>query len=504
MNAEIYGIMRDIYNHVSFIVYKEEEVLILVPVVDDGSVYPSTRIIVEWRSIYKKLAKEDIVKRFYVEKVQPMLTTEVQKLSYTPGILYRLDKTDDMREYVYALQLKNGLHVPVKISDVDAEEMSEGSEISWSIDRKIAFGSVSADVTLTVDHTEFEEIYQHLRFSFANWFSLAPPNLKQEINGILYKEGVPNIDLPLYEKRQRLSIKLRNEIEGWLDSSVNRPSRNPSLKRIDCRVVVDEGGCRDRCVWKGDANKCLLHIPQTFDIGVKQVPAVNLLINRLLEELIRFPVKRDELMYQRVSQYVKLNEAFRSGNQYIVPEDLPAWSEILRMEWTKKSESKYLEEYTAIEPQIFTPEDALTVFPTKDIPVLASMFGPDMFFIEEGTGSITKIIEEQGIPGADLDAIGQTPDAPIIDIDIATYISQELKYSFYQLLYPPGNPIPEEPLSVKLQLNVKTTAPFLIIVKLPDERVGVISKLPDALELIEITRLPPKIRNSITKIFTKL
>ena len=522
IEAEVYGIMRDIYNHVSFVIYKDasgstsSEALVLVPVVDDGTVYPSTRIIVEWKSLFKKLARQDVVKAFYDAHIQPALTSEIQKMSYQPGVLYRLDKTDELRDYIHALQLQIGIHVPVRASalagasasagagEEEVEDMAEGSEISWSIDRKIAFGSLTADVSLTVDHKEFEEIYQHLRFSFANWFSLAPPTFKSEINSIIFKDGGPNIDLPLYEKRQRLSIKLKKEIEGWLDSSVNRPNRQPSLKRIDCRVIVEEGGCKDRCVWKGAEAKCLLHTPQTFDIGVKKVSAIDLLINRLIEELIRFPLKRDQLLNQRVSQYVKLNEAFRSGNQYIVPEDLPAWSELLRMEWTKKSESKYIEEYTAIEPQEFVPEDAVSSFQTKDIPVLATMFGTDFFFIEEGSGSITKIIEDMGIPGTDLEAIGQTPDAPIVDIDIAKYIAQELKYSFYQLMYPPGNPVPEEPLSVKIQLNIKTTAPFLIIVKLPDERVGVISKSPDTIELIELTNLPPKVRVSITKIFTKV
>jgi hypothetical protein len=521
IDSDIYGIMRDIYNHVSFVIYKDTESLVLVPVIDDGTVYPSTRIVVEWKSLYKKLATVDVVKAFYAAHIQPALESDVQKMSYEPGTVYRLDKTDDKREYVNALQLKLGLHVPVKASAGEggeqAEEMAEGSEISWSIDRKIAFGSLTADASLTVDHKEFEEIYQHLRFSFANWFSLAPPTFKTEINKIIFKDGGPNIDLPLYEKRQRLSIKLKKEIEGWLDSSVSRPNRQPSLKRIDCRVVVEEGGCKDRCVWKGAASeagsqvagsqaagKCLLHTPERFDLGVKEVSATDLLINRLIEELIRFPLKRDELLNQRVSQYVKLSEAFRSENQYIVPEDLPAWSELLRMDWTKKSESKYIEEYTAIEPQDFVAEDAVTSFQTKDIPVLATMFGPDFFFIEEGSGSITKIIEDMGIPGTDLEAIGQTPDAPIVEPDIATYIAKELKYSFYQLLYAPGNPVPEEPLSVKLQLNVKTTAPFLIIVKLPDERVGVISKSPDTPEVIEISNLPPKVRVSVTKMFTKV
>jgi hypothetical protein len=192
-DTEVYAIMRDIYNHVSFVIYKDSESLVLVPVVDDGTVYPSTRIVVEWKSIFKKLATQDVVKAFYEARIQPALTSEIQTMAYQPGTLYRLDKTDDLREYVNALQLQIGLHVPVKASasasagaGADAEEMAEGSEISWSIDRKIAFGSLTPDASLTVDHKEFEEIYQHLRFSFGNWFSLAPPTFKTEINKIIF------------------------------------------------------------------------------------------------------------------------------------------------------------------------------------------------------------------------------------------------------------------------------------------------------------------------------
>jgi hypothetical protein len=509
-DSEIHGIMRDIYNHVSFVIYKDQTTLslVLVPVIDDGSVYPQTRVELEWRSIFMKLAKEDVVRKFYEEKIMPVLDAEnpIQLEIYKPTRLMRLDKTDPMREYVYALSLGNNLHVPVKKSDAEAEEIEEGVETVWSIDRKIAFGSSVPDAVLTVDYRDFEEIYQHLRFSFANWFSLSPPSLKTQVNSILFKNGYTNMDLPLFEKRQRLSIILESEITSWLDSSTHSPKRNPSLKRIDCRVIVEEGGCKDRCVWKRDTNKCLLHSPQTFNVGNKEVPAIKLLITRLIEELIRFPAKRAELLEQRVSQYVKLTSAFRSGSQYIVPEDLPAWSEMLRMEWTKKAESRYIEEYTAIEPEEYIPEYAVPSFSTGSDPILKALVGDEYFFIEEPSGSIARIIEKQGIAEEQLEEEGQMMEAPIIDIGVGKFIAQKLKLSIYQMLYEMDSPVPGEPLIVKLQLTAKMTpAPFLCIVMLPDQRVGVISTSAEVVEPIPVNKLPQAIRKLLPKIaYTQL
>jgi hypothetical protein len=209
------------------------------------------------------------------------------------------------------------------------------------------------------------------------------------------------VDLPLYEKRQRLFIRLYPVLKAWLDPSAHTPDRNPSLKRIDCRVIVEKEGCKGRCVWKegleGEESHCLLHTPENVTMGSKEVSAVDLLIKKLIEELIRFPVKCMELIKQRVSQYVKLTSAFRSGDQYIVPEDLPAWSEILRMEWRKKQESRYYEEYAAIEPQPYEPEHVVPAFSTSSNPELKTLVGDNFFFIEEPSGSIARIIEKQGL-----------------------------------------------------------------------------------------------------------
>jgi len=279
---------------------------------------------------------------------------------------------------------------------------------------------------------------------------------------------------------------LENELMSWLDSSVNRPKRNPSIKRIDCRVVVEEGGCKDRCVWKGDTNKCLLHIPGQFEVGAQQVNTAQLLIRKLIEELIRFPAKRAELLKQNVSQYVKINEAIRYGNQYIVPENLPAWSEMLRMEWTKKEESRYIEEYIAIQPQEYMPENPVKSIETKDVPELASYFGEGFQYILDDKPLVT-----QGLEGYSL-----------VTQENALEVSRALKFSIYQLIYEAGNPIPPKPLVVRLLLNQKTIAPFLVIIQLPDGRLGRVTMTGDP---IPYNKIPNKIRGPLGRIpYSKL
>jgi hypothetical protein len=503
--TQIEGIMRDIYNHVSFVIYSVEGELVLVPVIDDGSVYHTAKLEVEWRNLYRKLAKEDVVRKFYAEKL-PTILNALQVEAYKTYRLLSLGKTDEMRNYAYALVLGNNLHVPVKKSEAVPEELEEGSETMWSIDRKIVFGKLEADVVKTVEYKEFEEIYQHLRFSFSNWYAIMESaTLKKEINDILFKDGFPNMDLPLYEKRQRLFIRLYPVLKAWLDPSAHTPDRNPSLKRIDCRVIVEKEGCKGRCVWKEGAgpakSHCLLHTPENVTVGSKEVSAVDLLIKKLIEELIRFPVKCTELLQQRVSQYVKLTSAFRSGNQYIVPEDLPAWSEILRMEWRKKQESRYYEEYAAIEPQPYEPENVVPAFSTSSNPDLKALVGDNYFFIEDPSGSIARIIEKQGLSEDDLESIGQDIDTPIVDEETAKRIAKKLKLSIYQIIYEPENPVPPKPIIVKLQLHAKERpAPFLFLVQLPNERVGTITMSMDILEPIPYDKMPrPNIFQSILK-----
>ena len=550
---KVHAIMRDIYNHVSAVIFKTVvEELIVVPTVDDGTVYMTTPIEIEWRNFASRLANAETVREFYETVLTPMLD-ETTRDTYKIVNTLRLDKTDPKRDFVYAFQLQAGLYVPVKKGDEDGqlESTIEGTELPWAIDRKIVFGSKVPDAELTVEYKEFEEIYQHLRFTFANWFSMAPGDLKKQIEGILFLDGKPSL-LPLFEKRQRLLIILENEILSWLDSSTPIRQRNPSLKRIDCRVSA-EAQCKDRCVWKGDEARCLLHVPNAD--GSTSTTATKLLIRKLIEELIRFPLKRKELLTQDVGQYIKPTAAFRSGSQYIVSEDLPAWSEMLRMDWLKKEESHYLEEYGAIQPlpkvdlaaaeppelpplvpaitppespdefppplvpaitppeaeaeaeapdnslegldaeeaeaEAEAPEEAPEVIPSADIPSISAKFGSKYFFIVEP--SITEALISY-ISADEFEAVGQDLDSPI-DMEVAKYIVSSTGLTFYQLIYAAGNPVPPKPLVVKSPTQKEDV---IIVIQLPDGRIGVLSS-DQEVKAIPFNTLPLIVKAEIYK-----
>ena len=562
--VQVHAIMRDTYNHVSAVIFKTTtEELIVVPTVDDGTVYMTTPIEIEWRNFASRLAKAEVVREFYETVLAPILD-ESNRETYNIINTLRLDKTDPKRDFVYAFQLQGGLYVPVKkgAEEGELESTIEGTELPWSIDRKIVFGSLLPDAELTVEYKEFEEIFQHLRFTFANWFSLVSGDLKKQIESVIYLHGKPSL-LPLYEKRQRLLIILENEILSWLDSTTPMRQRNPSLKRIDCRVSA-EAECKDRCVWKADESRCLLHVPSSDGSNVTK-----LLIRKLIEELIRFPVKRHELLNQDVGQYVKISAPFRSGNQYIVSEDLPAWSEMLRMDWAKKEESRYLEEYGAIQPQpisvdmpalvpAITPDEAQALPQAKatipednslegldqeeaieeeaveaeaveeealdldkgaeaeagvgagavaeaeagaevegissaDIPILQAKFGSKYFFIVED--SITEALVSF-ISTDEFEAIGQDLNSSV-DLEVAKYIATSTGLSFYQLIYPPGNPI-TKPLIVRFGTTGQKSD-VIITIQLPDGRIGILSSSQTEIIPISYDTLPMLIKSEIVR-----
>ena len=535
----VHAIMRDIYNHVSAVIFKVEATggeLIVVPTVDDGTVYMTVPTEIEWKNFAKKLGKTSTVREFYETTLAPLLDDDKKKAAYKIVNILRLDKTEPNRDFVYAFQLGGKIYVPVSKGEEEGqlESLIEGGELPWYIDRKIIYGSLVPDANLTVDYKEFEEIYQHLRFTFANWFALAPGHLKEQINKIIFFNGKQNINIPLYEKRQRLFLILDNEIASWLDSATPVPARKPSLKRIDCRVTA-EAQCKDRCVWKGTEDKCLLHVPENVDVGVNKVSATKLLIRKLIEELIRFPVKRLELLTQNVGQYVKIREPFRSGNQYIVPEDLPAWSEMLRMEWNKKEDYKYLEEYISIKP--LTSDKAPTaptapptapeppsspvsseesqndeipelmpkqMIRSSDDSFLKAKFGSNFMFIYYKENSMVSILHSFGFSVDDFRAISHPLDEPIRDLETAKIISRKLNLSLYILSYEPGNPVPPTPIIVKLAsiVNRRKKAEFIVIVNLPDGRLGHLTENVPEKETIALESLPNNIKSEINSVVT--
>jgi hypothetical protein len=514
------------YNHVSAVLFKVSERFVIVPVIDDGTIAHTANVEFDWRNFSSRLATQEIIESFYTDTLGPLLDTLDPKVKnfYQIVASKSIDKdtiktfltkplpdaeaAKRQAEKIKLLQLQGGIHIPVQKSEGDSDDDDEVEQLTWMIDSTLAYGPKTADVVLKVDYKEFEEIYQHLRYTFSNWFTFkAEAAFKTEIEKILFKDGHANLTIPLYEKRQRLFIMLEPFIKRWLNTDPNPSTPNPTIKRVDCSLIRGKDDCNNRCVWKEESQTCFLHSPDTFTVGVNEVPAVELLIKKVIEELIRFPYKRDELLKRNdkyVSEYVKLRQAFRSGNEYIVPENLPAWGELLRMEWTRKISKKYIEELTSIKPQPYAGPGAAASAPAPAPPsleeapfpeILKTYFG-ESYMKSKGAGltfiHFSSIVESLKSFGVSFEGKDQVEESPIVDEDNIKYAVKKAKLSLIQLLYQPDSQVAEDPIVMKLLLTESIVADYMFVVQLPTGECGIISPSPDP-QPISIKTLPSKI-----------
>ena len=518
--GESVTVLRDMYNHVSAVLFKVSEKFVIVPVIDDGTIAHTASVEFDWRNFASKLATQDIIESFYTDTLGPFLDTmdakvknfyqivgskSIDKKTISEFLTKPLPDAEAAKrqaEKIKLVQLQGGLHIPVLKAEGEQDDDEEVEQLTWMIDYTLAYGPKTADIVLKVDYKEFEEIYQHLRYTFSNWFTFkAEAAFKKEIENILFKDGRANLTIPLYEKRQRLFIMLEPFIKRWLNTDPNPSTPNPTIKRVDCSLIRGKEDCNNRCVWKDESQTCFLHSPDTFTVGVNEVPAVELLIKKVIEELIRFPYKRDELLKRNdkyVSEYVKLRQAFRSGNEYIVPENLPAWGELLRMEWTKKISKKYIEELTSIKPQPYAGPGAAAPLQDEETPfpeILKSYFGDPYM---KGKGADLKFIHFRTIVealksfGVSFEGQDQVEESPIVDEEIMKYTVKKAKLSLIQLLYEPDSQIAEQPNVLKLLLTESIVADYMFVVQLPTGECGIISPSQDP-QPISIKTLPSKI-----------
>jgi len=215
---------------------------------------------------------------------------------------------------------------------------------------------------------EFNEVYEHLRLTFSNWLPTQEDGgeFRETLEATIFRP-----DLPLFEKRKRLEILLAAEVESWLAEADEDAPRQASLLRVDCRLR-EEAECSGMCEWvkapagpeaaaagvaEGAAGatsganapngRCLIHVPKTSPTAAS---GGQVLLARLIEELLRFGEKRKQLFEQRVSQLALIDRPIKVGDQYILPEKSAAWSELLRAEWAKdtREQPQFLEEMSQV------------------------------------------------------------------------------------------------------------------------------------------------------------
>lgn len=402
------GIIKDSYNHIVGITFRSRpgaSTLVALPVVDDGvisisSAFSIKSIYLDWED-FKAASVEDIV-NYYRKNLEPLF-------SLYPGYIVKYIVRMKADGRIAAVQLQNGIYIP---ASPPPSSVGEGSlsalgldtvtieQFEWAIDKQIAgikpkINSNSWEKTVESTTTEkgcgfdselvrkstyvqFEELYQQFRLMVSNWITShkAGSEIRKGIEEIIFSP-----DFPEYEKRKRLYIFLSSTLLSWFYSDEEKWEAPASFLRKDCRVIDSPEACTGTCYWKDDGlGKCLLHVDATTQLGEKQgerdVSTAELFVKRVIDELVRFPNRRRQLMKRgEISKVSSIIQPIRQGDQYIIPESSPTWTNLLRLDWARQipEEPKYYEEMGR-EPNIQIDEEE----PKGDMPSeLQEILGED-------------------------------------------------------------------------------------------------------------------------------
>jgi hypothetical protein len=371
------GIVKDSYNHIVGLTFRSKpgaSTLVALPIVDDGvisisSAFSIKNIYLDWED-FKAAPVEDVV-NYYRKNLEPLF-------SLYPGYIIKYIARQKADGRIVAVQLENGIYIPVAPPKEEASLSGLGLDVvtveqfEWQIDKQLAGIKTKVEANSwekTVEGTttekscgfdselvrkstyvQFEELYQQFRLIVSNWITSqkAGSEVRKGIEDIIFSE-----DLPEYEKRKRLYIFLSSTLLGWFYPDEEKWEAPASFLRKDCRLIDTEEGCTGTCYWKAEGNsgKCLLHVDATTQLGDKpgerDVSTPELFVKRVIDELVRFPNRRKQLMKRgEVSKVSTIVAPIRQGDQYIIPESSPTWTNLLRLDWARQipEEPKYYEE----------------------------------------------------------------------------------------------------------------------------------------------------------------
>ena len=336
------GVIRDSYNRLVALTFrtrsgKKISPLAILPVIDDGILSGLRhRIHLGWSDIDEAPLSE--VLQFYKGSVEPLFTMYPgYKIKY---LVRRRADTDN----IIAIQLENGLYVPVKSSAIDSDIITrfgqlsivEIDEFEWEINQKISgisepCGKTPSDVDM---NTGTDDTYITFKMMVANWISStdAGPNVRKTIEDTVFNHKLPN-----FEKRKRLDILLTPVFTKWFLETKDDYSAPFSIMRRDCRSIGTEDACIEICGWVD--GRCLFKVKETTTIGTdKDAKTVTLYIKRIIDELSMFHSRREKLLHRGISKLSKILEPIKNDDQYIIPEIGENPFSILHLDWTYTSE----------------------------------------------------------------------------------------------------------------------------------------------------------------------
>ena len=437
------GIIKDSYNHIVGITFRSKpgsSTLVALPVVDDGvisisSAFSIKSIYLDWND-FKAAAVEDVL-NYYRKNLEPLF-------ALYPGYIIKYIARQKSDNKIVAVQLENSIFIPVSPSKDEASLTGFGLDIvtiehfEWEIDAQIAgiktkyisnnWNTVlegrsiekecgfDSELIRKSSYLQFEELYQQFRLMVSNWLTsqIAGSEIRKGIEDIIF-----NIDIPEYEKRKRLYIFISSIFLSWFYPDTNKWEAPVSFLRKDCRLIDNSEACTGTCYWNIDNKKCLLHIDATTQLSDKpedrDVSTAELFTKRVIDELVRFPIRRKQLMKKgEISKVSTIIQPIRQGDQYIIPESSPTWTNLLRLDWAKQiiEEPKYYEEMS----RNITAADEIP--PEGTMPIeLETILGKDTrlrLSIPDVTDQSQPLMPFTGILGITLEQLGLQNTAKIL------------------------------------------------------------------------------------------
>jgi len=343
------GLVRDSYNHLIALTVLAKSGEVIIPVVDDGNSFHYTmdlRIHIGLQSV--NLASANDVEIVYNTGITPYVyeITDLYELQFFIG--------NDVN--IFGYRIGNNI---VNIN-LPCENMIEGTkletpieifddfEFEYKLNREIIVdgrNSVYEQSPLLTQKEHIENIYQHLRLTFSKWVSVNTEgsNIRSSVKTLIERR-----DIPSFEKIRRLDIQLGITIKSWLSPDANPFNPEPVFLRTDCTKIEDLNKCNNYC--QVSDGKCKIHTPQDIQISsIERVIAVDYLTQRLLDEIVRIPAKSNELLESKVKRIQIPKTNIHIKDQWIIPQGVPAWYELLRISNNFDSESpQYYEEFSRL------------------------------------------------------------------------------------------------------------------------------------------------------------
>lgn len=248
------------------------------------------------------------------------------------------------KKQVIGILLQSEIPIPVKHIDID--KLKKGEILPESqfytcaeINRRLFDGSKTPDsrIVMTARQSFLEETYERVRFELSRALGERPA-IQQRIRQLIYKENIS-----LSEKKKILIQILEPILEKYISREAQRGDIDlveyipPNLRQRCSSLVTPHTSekaaelCQEtpHCRYNKPHKRCQLWIPNlevAFSAESHQTTRQKL-ISRLLEEFLRNPWKRDEVLENRMEDLLDRHHIQLKKNEVLMQGDVTALRE---------------------------------------------------------------------------------------------------------------------------------------------------------------------------------